>query len=94
MANGLGYDITWEATLGGYNAFLGNLKVAVIGTRQDQGLFRNGITIYEDVAREEWGIHFTSPSMPITLVKAILDSVPPTSKPSQQTVSTSTVTTT
>ncbi len=68
--------ITWERTIDGYVGYLGHLKVAVLGTRQHRGLFRDGVAIQELMLRSDWGIHFTSPSMPVALVLAILDSLP------------------
>ncbi len=69
-------EITWEHTINGYSAFCGPLKVAVLGTKQDQGLVRNGVIIYEPMACDTWGLHFTSPQMSVTLLRAILDSLP------------------
>ncbi len=69
-------EITWERFLTGWLAYLGPLKVAVLGTKHDQGLVRNGAIIYEDMPRETWGLHFTSPQMSVTLLQAILASLP------------------
>lgn len=72
----MAYEITWEAIRGGYAAFLGERKLAVLGTTHDQGLVRNNQIIYEAMPRDQWGIHFTSPAMSLALVSAILASVP------------------
>lgn len=69
-------EITWERKIDGYSAFLGPLKVAVLGTRHDQGLVRNGAVVYEPTPRETWALHFTSPSMSIVVLQAILASLP------------------
>ncbi len=69
-------EVVWEPCLGGYLAYVGTLKIAVLGTNQDQGLVRNGATIYEAMAAEHWGLHFTAPSLSVALLRALLDSLP------------------
>ena len=68
--------IVWDRVVGGYAAFAGPLKVAVITTSQNAGLVRNNVVIYEAMPKEAWTIHFTSPGMHIDLVRAVLDSLP------------------
>ncbi len=69
-------NVTWEPCLGGYLAYVGTLKIAVLGTNQDQGLVRNGATIYEAMDPAHWGLHFTAPSLSVALLRALLDSMP------------------
>ncbi len=80
-------QITWERTVAGYIAWLGApatdgdiyhglKKLAVLSTKQNKGLSRDGVVIYEPQPREEWGIHYTAPAMPAGLTAAILASLP------------------
>src|SRR5438034_10847089 len=74
--NDVAYNITWDSHEGGYTAFNGPVKIAVLGTNHHQGLYRNGVAVYEPIPREQWGLHFTSPSLPVAMIEAILASLP------------------
>lgn len=68
-------------TLGdGYVAFRGACdlgdKLAVITTKHNKGLAKNGVTVMEDIPRAEWQIHWTSPSFPLGLIEAVLAALP------------------
>lgn len=68
--------ITWERNNEGYMAWSGALKVAVLSTKHNLGLMREGRVILEPMDRSSWGIHFTSPAMPVDLIAAIIASIP------------------
>lgn len=69
-------EITWERTNNGYQGWNGEMKVAVLSTKHNLGLAREGRIVMEAQPREHWGIHFTAPAMSVVLVKAIIDSLP------------------
>lgn len=70
------YDITWDRSAGGWAAFHGPKKIAVINTSDDRGLRREGRVIHEAMPRSSWTIHFTSPALHVDLVTAVLASLP------------------
>ncbi len=68
--------IIYDRVVGGYAAFDGSLKVAVVTTSHHLGLFRNGQAIYEAMPRESWTVHWTSPSLPVALIEVVIASLP------------------
>lgn len=69
--------IFYDKCVGGYAAYRGpDDKVAVISTTHHQGLFKNGLAIYEPMAREHWTIHWVNPMMHVDLVEAVMASLP------------------
>jgi hypothetical protein len=68
--------ITTDTVGEGYAIFCGPLKVAILTTRHNQGLVKNGIPIMEAMERSSWSLHFTSPSMRVELIAAILAALP------------------
>lgn len=69
-------NITYDTAVGQLVAFDGPLKIAVIGTHDNRGLMREGVPILEPIGRENWGIHFTSPSVSLEVLEALLTSLP------------------
>lgn len=68
--------IVWEKTIDGYHAFNDTLKVAVLSTKHNKGLAREGVVQFEALKEHEWGIHFTAPAMSVALISAIISSLP------------------
>lgn len=69
------HEITWDSYEGGYTAFCGEKKVAVMGTANYQGFYKDGQAVYGKVPRDHWALHFTSPIMSVALLRAVLASL-------------------
>jgi len=59
----------------GFAAYDGDKKLAVVHTKQNKGLAREGRIIYEDMPPDHCTVHFTNPHMKIAEVQAVLDAV-------------------
>jgi hypothetical protein len=56
--------ITSEAISFGFAVFRGGSKLAVVTNEHFTGLRRGDIGICEPLPREQWSVHWCSPSMP------------------------------
>ena len=78
-------NITWEPQLGGYSAWNGDKKVAVMGTStQETGVVQNGVAVHKGLPPEQWGIHFTNPNVTVELLRAVLADLPTEAVPQER----------
>ena len=59
-----------------WRGWVGGLLLGNVSTKEHRGLYRDGVTQYEDMQRSSWSIHFTSPGMLLDDLRAVVAALP------------------